>query len=347
MVEIVLIAAGNVADYIQGTIAKMQAALAAKLSVPLDAVQITIVPASVRITALITFPSSIPEQDISGAARSLLKDPATASSELGVTIESVEYIGQYNAPRPPPSPNSPPVYPGGLEPEKSPPSTDVALILGLAIPLPLIVVLVCCITLVCFRQSRVAHRKRQLMQSDEETGTALMTPNTRSSRHRRSQVAVAPGPPPPDTSFAAADADGSGALSAAEFANAYNKSSQAPAPARPPTGPALVPLAPLSSNMGPSQPLPQFQQLPLQPIQQRAPAPGALPPVAPPGAVKPQGQPSLPPVAPPASAGGPMPIAPPSGQLAPLQPGRGSGRFAIANDALPSLTQTREQARVD
>lgn len=351
VVQIVLIAAGDLADYTDETVAQLEAVTAAEVGVPVEAVHFTVEPASVLLTGLITFPASIPSEEIVTAVRNLLKDPATASAELGITVESIVYIGVLGAPRPPPSPSSPPVQPGGLDPDGARPELDLRFILGLAIPLPLICLLLCCITIVCSGRHQAARRKRQLTRS-HEAETAMMASSPRRSRRGKAKVAVAPGPPPPgsDPAFAAADADASGALDAAEFAAAHKNSL---VPAR---TPVLVPLAPLSQQPAAFQALPQYQQQPLQPIQQRAPATaasGALPPVGVPRSAAPT-QPVLAPLPLLPAAGAPRMAPAPLTPIAqpPLPPGRplstnGSGHFAIANDSLPSLTQTREQARVD
>jgi hypothetical protein len=353
IVQIILIATGDLADYTDAMLEQLQATIASKIGVPADAVSISVAPASVRVTALITFPASIPPEDIVTDARNLLKDPVTASEVLEVmVVESIEYIGLLGAPRPPPSPRSPPVQPGGLDADSPPPESDLGLIFGLAVPLPLICLVVCCITIMCGRRHRASRKKRQLMRSDE-SGTAMMDSSSRRSRRGRSKVAVAPGPPPPASApaFAAADANGSGALDSSEFAAALGMGHGTTSPSR---SPALAPLAPLSQQPATTQALPQYQQQPLQPIQQRAPAPaalGALPPVAARGN---PGQAVLAPLGPlpaanvPRRASAPLaPIAPPPAQPVRPFPANGSGHFAIANDSLPSLTQTREQARVD
>jgi hypothetical protein len=351
-VQFVLIAAGDLADYSNRTVPQLERIVAAKVGVPVDAVDITVEPASVRLSGLITFPASIPSEEIVTAVRNLLKDPATASAELGISVESIEYIGVLGAPRPPPSPGTPPIQPGGLSLDGTRPASDLGLILGLAIPLPLICLLACCTMIVYGRRHRAARRKRKLLSSDE-AGIDMVSSNPRRSRRGKAKVAVAPGPPPPDSAaaFAAADTDASGALNASEFAAAYNNLR---APAR---GPELVPLAPLPQQPAATQPLPQYQQQPLQPIPPRAPAAaasGALPPVAFRGMPAAPTQPVLVPLAPLPAAGAPRrapaplaPIAQPSVHGGrPLQ-ATASGHFAIANDSLPSLTQTREQARVD
>ena len=83
-----LVASGSVGDY--SDTSDLQGKIAAAAGVPKPAVTISVVAASVRITATIAVPASTTTAAVDTSLTSTLGNAAAASTALGITVEEVK-----------------------------------------------------------------------------------------------------------------------------------------------------------------------------------------------------------------------------------------------------------------
>ena len=115
---ITLNASGDPSDYDQARVADLEAKFATMAQVHPSAVHATVEAASVRFTVQVRFPSEWDAQAGAFGMQSALGDASTASTQLGITVESspqVEVVIMYDyysptPPVPPSLPHSPPTH---------------------------------------------------------------------------------------------------------------------------------------------------------------------------------------------------------------------------------------------